>query len=347
MIRSIRKNRFTQISNVPLRDATLSLQAKGLLTLMISFPENWEYHMSHLVSQSSNGRDATQTAMNELTEAGYILKRAKGGADAGGWDWFVSDDKADIAELLEIRRTENPKDGKSASSNTDSTKTEKETKIVASLFEDQKTSEEGRDRRQKYAIDASVQETARKRLKDLLGDRYKYAQALMNKHGYKAETIHLRLSGNPSLLAAFEQLTDDMFTEVLSLAVQQAGQHSSGWQAMTGPQFMSVLESKARKPAPTQQKQSEVDRLAGEIKHTLSQSPAIPQYNWTNPVAATLMAMNIRRNVNAIVKEAPEHPALVWLENFRFTHPTHPLFSHPDYVQEEQDDYTDDGRRTP
>lgn len=63
---------FTIIYNNCLQDNTISWQAKGLFSYLMTLPNDWEIHKTELVSHSSNGRDATLKAFDELIEKGYI-----------------------------------------------------------------------------------------------------------------------------------------------------------------------------------------------------------------------------------------------------------------------------------
>ena len=69
-----RTHNYTVMSNYHLRDKTLSLKAKGLLSLMLSLPENWDYTLSGLARISLEGKDAIRAAVNELEKAGYIAR---------------------------------------------------------------------------------------------------------------------------------------------------------------------------------------------------------------------------------------------------------------------------------
>ena len=65
-------NNYTVMSNAHLQDKSLSLKAKGLLSVMLSLPEDWEYSILGLVALSKDGKDAIMSTINELVEAGYI-----------------------------------------------------------------------------------------------------------------------------------------------------------------------------------------------------------------------------------------------------------------------------------
>lgn len=77
IIRLAPRTHFTQIPNDTLRDTSISLKAKGLLSLMLSYPDDWEFNFVHLVGMSTDGRDATYSAFNELLRAGYARREQK------------------------------------------------------------------------------------------------------------------------------------------------------------------------------------------------------------------------------------------------------------------------------
>jgi hypothetical protein len=65
---------FFQMNNKPIQDPSLSWAAKGLLGYFLALPETWEVHLRKLFCQSSSSRVATETALNELIAAGYVVK---------------------------------------------------------------------------------------------------------------------------------------------------------------------------------------------------------------------------------------------------------------------------------
>ena len=66
---------FTIMSNYHLRDKNLSLKAKGLLSQMLSLPEEWDYTLAGLACINKESKDAIRSAVNELEQAGYITRR--------------------------------------------------------------------------------------------------------------------------------------------------------------------------------------------------------------------------------------------------------------------------------
>lgn len=66
---------YTVMSNHHLRNKKLSLKAKGLMSLMLSLPENWDYTTKGLASICRDGVDSISSAIKELEENGYIIRR--------------------------------------------------------------------------------------------------------------------------------------------------------------------------------------------------------------------------------------------------------------------------------
>ena len=66
---------YTVMSNYHLKDTSLSLKAKGLLSMFLSFPENWNYSTRGLAVICKEGVDAISAAIKELEKAGYIIRR--------------------------------------------------------------------------------------------------------------------------------------------------------------------------------------------------------------------------------------------------------------------------------
>ena len=73
--RNAHKNRYTQISNDCLRDNKISHRAKGILVLLLSFPDDWVISINYIVKNYPfEGRDAVKKAVNELIKAGYVRR---------------------------------------------------------------------------------------------------------------------------------------------------------------------------------------------------------------------------------------------------------------------------------
>ena len=65
---------YTVMANHHLKDRRLSLRSKGLLSVMLSLPEEWDYTLKGLSVISKEGVDAIAEAVKELERAGYIIR---------------------------------------------------------------------------------------------------------------------------------------------------------------------------------------------------------------------------------------------------------------------------------
>ena len=66
---------FTVMSNHHLRNSKLSLKAKGLMSLMLSLPEDWDYTLKGLTFICKDGEDSVATALQELEREGYLTRQ--------------------------------------------------------------------------------------------------------------------------------------------------------------------------------------------------------------------------------------------------------------------------------
>lgn len=118
---------FAQIANSMLRDPRLSLKAKGLLALMLTFRHDWKYYMDQLQTLSTDGREAHQNAMKELLGLGYVERFPDNDPVTGklrGWAHIITDQPdPDFTVERESRLTVKPSDGKPAAKNTNPKKT--------------------------------------------------------------------------------------------------------------------------------------------------------------------------------------------------------------------------------
>ncbi len=68
---------YTVMSNHHLKDKRLSLKVKGLLSQMLSLPEDWDYTLSGLAYINRENIDAIRQAIKELESSGYIVRSRK------------------------------------------------------------------------------------------------------------------------------------------------------------------------------------------------------------------------------------------------------------------------------
>lgn len=67
---------FNRISRDVITNPELSLKAKGLLTLILGFPDDWDFSLSGLQPFLKEGRESIQSALKELIEKGYAVKES-------------------------------------------------------------------------------------------------------------------------------------------------------------------------------------------------------------------------------------------------------------------------------
>lgn len=69
----VEKNKnYTVMANYHLRDENLSLKARGLLSMILSLPDDWDYSLAGLVKISKDGLTAVRAALHELENNGYV-----------------------------------------------------------------------------------------------------------------------------------------------------------------------------------------------------------------------------------------------------------------------------------
>jgi hypothetical protein len=89
---------YTIMSNHHLRNKTLTLKSKGLLSQMLSLPENWDYTLAGLSHINRESVDAIRSAVQELEQAGYITRsRArKENGQLGGAEYIIHEQPPEV-----------------------------------------------------------------------------------------------------------------------------------------------------------------------------------------------------------------------------------------------------------
>ena len=106
VMRTFKNKNYTVMSNTHLRDKNLSLKAKGLLSVMLSLPDNWNYSIAGLVAICKENDTAIKSALNELKENGYLivnkLKPSKATKGKIGYEYliFETPDKEEQKKLM-------------------------------------------------------------------------------------------------------------------------------------------------------------------------------------------------------------------------------------------------------
>ena len=75
VIRVVKNCNYTTLSNYHFRDKRLSWKAKGLLSTMLSLPDDWNYTIEGLASLSDDGIKSTNSGLAELERCGYLVRK--------------------------------------------------------------------------------------------------------------------------------------------------------------------------------------------------------------------------------------------------------------------------------
>lgn len=101
IIRTARRDRYVVISKVPLEDTRLSWRARGLLSYLLSKPDNWTVMIAHLVNEAPDGRSSVMAALRELEANGYLwrTKRRVAGQFDGVDSEVYEEPQPDLTEV--------------------------------------------------------------------------------------------------------------------------------------------------------------------------------------------------------------------------------------------------------
>jgi hypothetical protein len=93
-IKTIKNSNYTTIDNSVSKDIKLSLKAKGLLLVIMSLPNDWDFSINGISKICKEGRDSIYSAINELIKNGYcqrvIIKNDKGKIMGSDYTFFES-----------------------------------------------------------------------------------------------------------------------------------------------------------------------------------------------------------------------------------------------------------------
>lgn len=74
VLRIHKTRNYTVMSNYHLREKDMSFKAKGLMSVMLSLPEDWDYSVAGLTTLASDGKDSVISALKELERFGYLVR---------------------------------------------------------------------------------------------------------------------------------------------------------------------------------------------------------------------------------------------------------------------------------
>lgn len=144
---------YTVLSNYHFKERGMSLKSKGLLSLMLSLPEGWDYSAAGLVTLSKDGKDSVNAALKELEKFGY-LRRTQAideGGKFSGYNYEIYEQPSDAAKAAAAEKgkaaqpkAENPSTGEPFAGNpsTEKPTTENPPQLNTDLLNTQKLNTE-------------------------------------------------------------------------------------------------------------------------------------------------------------------------------------------------------------
>lgn len=99
IIRVEHTSNYTVMSNTHLRDPRLSLRAMGLMSKMLSLPDDWDYSVAGLTAIVKEGREAVRKALQELEACGYLIReQGRQGGSFAGYDYTLFEEPQEDPE---------------------------------------------------------------------------------------------------------------------------------------------------------------------------------------------------------------------------------------------------------
>lgn len=147
VIRVEKTKNYTVMSNYHLKEKKMSLKAKGLLSLMLSLPDDWNYSIAGLVAICKENETAIKSTLKELQEFGYVIveKIMPDKTESGRIEYVYNifekpkqeGKKQGVENLpIEIQCVENQVQLNTNKTNTNKTNTKEKKKIIKKDFSD-------------------------------------------------------------------------------------------------------------------------------------------------------------------------------------------------------------------
>lgn len=231
VIRVNKTKDYTTISNNCFKNKEMSLKAKGLLSLMLSLPDDWDYSISGLVSLSKDGKDSVMNALTELEKYGYLkrtrITNAKG--KFAGYDYDIYE-----KPFIENPNTEKPNTEKP---NTEKPNTEKPTQLNTNISNTKELNTKKNKKKNSFSFileSYSTDEEVLSLLNDWLDNR-KSKHLAMTEHSIKLNLNKLDKMASDSNMSVKDYLTEVVcrgwgsFFVINNYGNNQAKNKNDGW----------------------------------------------------------------------------------------------------------------------
>ena len=107
-IKTKKEKNFTVLDNTFIKDTRLSWKAKGLMTYLLSLPDDWTIHLSEIEQHATDGKSALRSAINELKDLGYLKAEQKRENNRfAEMVYIIIENPAEDFPLTDFQQTEN------------------------------------------------------------------------------------------------------------------------------------------------------------------------------------------------------------------------------------------------
>jgi len=104
-----KNSNYTIMSNFHLRDQNLSLKAKGLLSYMLSLPEDWDYSLNGLCAICKESEGAIKSTLKELKDNGYlVIEKVRGEKGYFEYNYIIYEHPYNLEKSKENPEGKNP-----------------------------------------------------------------------------------------------------------------------------------------------------------------------------------------------------------------------------------------------
>lgn len=101
VIRTIKNENYTTMCNTHLRDKSISLKAKGLLSMMLSLPDKWHYSVKGLEGICKESKNTINSVLNELEDNNYLVRRRRYcNGKISEWEYIIFENNENHGEEL-------------------------------------------------------------------------------------------------------------------------------------------------------------------------------------------------------------------------------------------------------
>ncbi len=103
-----REKPYVMLTRALLHDKRLSLKGKGLLSYLLSLPDDWSINVAHLCTVGPDGRDSIQSGVKELVETGYLTKTElpRENGRFSGYDYMVHEQPIEVLPIQDAPKPE-------------------------------------------------------------------------------------------------------------------------------------------------------------------------------------------------------------------------------------------------